>query len=126
MKISTFNPVIMSTKAEEISSMFEELGFERRHTKTGIKGEDITFVGMGYTGEDGKVFRVDIADAPVPKDVSTIRMNIDNFDEAYNFFIDHGFKNAMGDKLMLSASAKGALLRSPSGFTINIVKHIKE
>lgn len=32
MKITGFNPVIISTKAEEVIKLFEELGFEKRHT----------------------------------------------------------------------------------------------
>ena len=51
--------------------------------KTGINDADISSVRMRYTNEDGKVFHVDVASAPLPKDTTTIRMNIDNFDEAY-------------------------------------------
>ena len=32
MKITTFNPLIVSQNADEIISLFEELGFEKRHT----------------------------------------------------------------------------------------------
>ena len=31
MKITSFHPVIMTTKADEIIAMFEELGFKRKH-----------------------------------------------------------------------------------------------
>ena len=31
MKITTFNPLIVSQNADEIVSLFEELGFEKRH-----------------------------------------------------------------------------------------------
>ena len=31
MKITTFNPMILSPKAEDVIALFEELGFERRH-----------------------------------------------------------------------------------------------
>ena len=31
MQITTFNPMILSSKADEIIKLFEELGFEKRH-----------------------------------------------------------------------------------------------
>lgn len=36
MKITSFNPLIATTDAEPLISLFEELGFESRHTKEGI------------------------------------------------------------------------------------------
>ena len=38
MKITGFRPLIVSKDAEAIKSVFEELGFERQHTKTDIEG----------------------------------------------------------------------------------------
>ena len=32
MKITGFNPIIASSKAEEIVKVFEALGFDKRHT----------------------------------------------------------------------------------------------
>ena len=32
MKITTFNPLIVSQNADEVIALFEELGFEKRHT----------------------------------------------------------------------------------------------
>ena len=56
MQITSFNPMIVTKDAEATIALFEALGFERRHTKTGIDGQDITSVRMRYTGDDGKVF----------------------------------------------------------------------
>ena len=36
MKITTFNPMILSKNAEEIIKLFEELGFEKKHQKDNI------------------------------------------------------------------------------------------
>ena len=55
-----------------------------------------------------------------------INMNVDNFDEAYDFLISRGFVNTRGDKVTDSGSAKATLLVSPSGFAINLVEHIKK
>ena len=125
MKITSFNPMIVTKDSETVIKLFEDLGFERRHTKTGINDEDITSVRMRYEGEDGKVFHVDIADAPVPQDITTIRMNIDDFDEAYNMLEGKGFKNSQGDKVTETGTSRSTMMVSPSGYSISISKHIK-
>ena len=33
MKITAFNPMIITAKADDLISLFEEQGFERRHEK---------------------------------------------------------------------------------------------
>jgi hypothetical protein len=126
MKISTFNPMIVTKDAESVIKLFEELGFERRHTKTGINDKNITNVRMRYTGEDGKVFHIDIAEGSVPADISTIRMNIDSFDEAFKFLTDKGFTNTQGDNVTETGSSKSTMMLSPSGFPITITEHIKK
>ena len=126
MQITTFNPTIVTKDAESVIALFEALGFERRHTKTGINDSDISNVRMRYTGEDGKIFHVDIASAPVPKDITSIRMNIRDFDEAYQFLEARGFKNAQGEKITNTSSSKSTMMVSPTGFPLNISEHIKD
>lgn len=125
MKITSFHPSIVTKNAEETIALFEALGFERRHTKTGINGH-VTSVTMKYTGEDGKEFRVSISEAPVPQDITSIRMNIRDFDEAYQLLEERGFKNAQGDKVTDTGSSKATMMVSPSGFPINISEHIRK
>ena len=126
MTITSFNPMIVTRDAENVIRLFEELGFERRHTKTGINDKDISSVRMRYTGEDGKIFHVDIASAPVPKDITSIRVNVRDFDEAYQMLEDKGFKNAQGEKVTNTPSSKATMMVSPSGFALNITEHIKD
>ena len=73
MKITTFDPVILSEDAGEIIAFFEELGFEQRHHKEDISNADITLVRM--RNESG--YHVDVVDAPVSKCMTAIRMNVD-------------------------------------------------
>ncbi len=94
--------------------------------KTGINDKDITSVRMRYTGEDGKVFHVDVASAPVPQDIVTIRMNVRDFDEAYRLLEEKGFKNAQGGHVTDTGSSKSTMMVSPSGFTISIAEHIRK
>ena len=123
MKITSFNPLIITPKAEETIKLFEELGFERRHKKTGINGEDITSVSM----KDANGFHVDVTQVDkLPQDMLTIRMNVDDFDEAYEFLTARGFKNAQGEKVTDTGSSHATMMVSPSGFAIDLIKHIKE
>ncbi len=123
MKITSFNPLIVTKDPEAAIKLFEELGFERRHKKTGINDKDITSVSM----KDQNGFHVDVANSDViPQDITAIRMNVDDFDEAYELLTAHGFKNAQGEKVTDTGSSRATLMVSPSGFAINLVKHIKK
>ena len=126
MTITSFNPLIVTQDAEAVIALFEAMGFERRHMKTGINDKDITSVRMRYTGEDGKVFHVDVASAPVPQDIPSIRMNVRDFDEAYRMLEEKGFKNAQGEHITDTGSSKSTMMISPSGFSINITEHISK
>lgn len=126
MTFTSFNPLIVTKDAEAAIALFEALGFERRHLKTGINDKDISSVRMRYTGEDGKVFHVDITSAPVPKDITTIRMNVSSLDEAYQMLEEKGFKNSQGERITDTGSSRATMMVSPSGFSISITEHIKD
>lgn len=122
MKITSFNPMVITPKAEDAIKLFEALGFERQHKKTGINDEDITSISM----KDGNGFHVDVAKVEkLPQDMTAIRMNVDDFDEAYEFLTARGFKNAQGGKVTDTGSSHATMMVSPSGFAINLVQHIK-
>lgn len=124
MNITTFNPMILSKDADNIVKLFEEMGFEKKHQKENIDGRDITNTRM--VSPNG--FHVDVAHVQsMEKDMTTMRMNVSDFDETYDFLKAHGFKNARGDDHAVeSASAKSCLMISPSGFSIQLTQHIKE
>jgi len=122
MKITTFNPQIVTSNAEAVVEVFEALGFERRHRQEGIGDKDVTGIRM----KDANGFYVDISqpDVPMPKDMVGIRMNVDNFEEAYEMLIGKGFRNIYGDKQVDTKTSKSAMLISPSGYGINLIQHI--
>ena len=124
MKITTFNPQIITKDVETIVKLFGELGFEKRHNPEGIGELNVEGIRM----KDANGFYLDIStpDVQLPQDVTVIRMNVDDFEEAYQFFTDHGFKNYYGDKVVEMKSARSALMISPSGFAINLIQHIRE
>lgn len=125
MKITTFDPIIITRNGDAAVDTFEALGFEKNHAPVTDTGHgDI----QSYRMKDANGFHVDVAYSisNISQDVTFIRMNVDNFEEAYNILIDHGFRNTRGDKTLDTQSAKAATMVSPSGFTIALVEHIKK
>ena len=124
MKITTFNPMIVTKDLEAVARVFEELGFEKRHAPSGTASSGNAYTDYRMTDANG--FHVDVAytAAPLKQDITSIRMNVDDFDEAYQFLTDHGFKPTTGKPATESDSAKGLMMASPSGFCITLIKHI--
>ena len=126
MKITTFNSFIATSKTDETIALFEELGFERHHKKEGIEiaERDDTVIRM----KDANGFYLDILqpDSDMQRDSMGIRMNVDNFDEAYELLQNHGFKNVYGDETVNTSSSKAAMMVAPSGFTICVIEHKKD
>ena len=122
MKITSFSPLILTTDPENTIKLFEELGFEKRHTKDSLDGrEDIVGVRM----KDANGFYVDIVKSGKTKqDMITIRMNVDNFDEAREMLENHGFKPSPTG-IVTDSSSKSIGMYSPSGFSFSLVQHIK-
>lgn len=123
MKITTFNPQIITNDAEQLVQLFEALGFEKRHDQENIGELSVEGIRM----KDANGFHMDISqpDMEVPKDLVAIRMNVDDFDEAYQLLLSHGFKNFYGEKTVRTRTSQSAFLISPSGFAINLIHHIK-
>lgn len=122
MKITGFRPMIVSKDAETIKSLFEDLGFERQHTKSDIEGGRNTNFVMEDAG--GNCVHV-VSSEVVPQDLMSISINVDDFDEAYEFFTSRGFVNSRGDKVTETSSAVSTHLVSPSGFSITLSQHKK-
>jgi hypothetical protein len=126
MKITSFNPLIVTKDAESVIKLFEEMGFERHHQLKANTGEkDLTSVRM----KNPAGFYVDVAEvenSSLERDLQLIRMNVDNFEEAYKFLLDKGFKNPRGDHTVDTKTNKSAMLMSPSGFAFDLCQHIKE
>ena len=117
MKITTFNPSIITKNAEADMAVFEALGFRQTHNKA--ENADVEFSAHRMKDENG--FHVDVVEVPViPQTYSAIRINVDDFDEAYAFFMSKGFAPST------TASSKYAYLVSPTGFIIDLCEHIKK
>ena len=81
MTITSFNPVILTKKPEEAIALFEALGFERSHQKSGeTENDDQAMAFATVRMKDANGFHVDICTANsdrIERDLTVIRMNVD-------------------------------------------------
>lgn len=124
LKITTFNPQIITRDAEALIHLFEELGFERRHTKEKIGELDVT--GIRMKDANGNYLDISQSNQVPGHDLVAIRMNVDDFDEAYQLLVSNGFRNYYGDHTVENETSRSAMMISDSGFAINLVQHIRE
>ena len=124
MKLTSFNPNIVVKDAEPVIAVFEALGFETRHTVRKFENDEANrLVRMKHP--DG--FYVDITENPqIPQTMTEIRMNVDNFEEAYEMLEAKGFRNIRDGQIIETPSSRMAIMVSPTGFGIDLVKHIKK
>ena len=123
MKITTFNPMILTKKPEEAIALFEALGFERHHHKS----DELAFSTVRMKDANG--FYVDVCTANtdrIERDLTIIRMNVDDFDEAAELLKKNGFRESKIAPVNYTPTSKYAFFISPSGFIIDLIKHIKK
>ena len=123
MKITTFNPLIITKDPAPAIALFEALGFERRHTKEGIGINNVTDVRM----KDANGFHVDISEGD--GEWTMIRLNVDNLEEATELLKKHGFRMARHEaakETVDTGSSKFNIMVSPSGFILDVSQHIKD
>ncbi len=123
MKITTFDPLIITSKFNDTVNVFEGLGFQKTHAPVTDTGSAEI---QSYRMKDENGYHVDISDvADTQPDKQYIRMNVDDFDAAYAILKEHGFTNKRGDDTLDTNHAKEATMVSPSGYTIALIQHIK-
>ena len=123
MKITSFNPLISTKDAASAIRLFEELGFERRHTKDGIGINSVTDVRM----KDANGFHVDVSQGD--GEWTMIRMNVDNLEEAISFLEARGFHKARheaANETVDTGSSRFNIMVSASGFIFAVSQHIKD
>jgi hypothetical protein len=123
MKITGFRPLILTKDQENVVALFEALGFEKRHTKTDVEGGANVTIAM----KDANGNRVSISkEDTMPQDMTGIAINVDNFQEAYDFFTGKGFIDPRGGDVTNTSSSKATMLLAPSGFAVVIAEHLKK
>ena len=123
MKITTFNPLIITRDPDAAIELFEKLGFKQHHVKQNISEIKTTDVRM----KDENGFYVDIAQGD--GEYTMIRVNVDDFDEAIEFFMSHGFRkphHERAHKTVDTGSSRYTMVVSPSGYILAVSQHIKD
>ena len=123
MKITSFNPLIITKDPEPVIKVFEELGFERHHTKSAIGINKVTDVRM----KDANGFYVDISQGD--GEWTMMRMNVDDLNEAISFLEARGFHKARhkaANETVDTGSSRFNIMVSESGFILAVSQHIKE
>ena len=123
MNITTFNPQILAKDAAPVVELFEKLGFEKHHDQKEIG--TLNTRGIRMKDKDGFCLDISQPDIDLPRDMVGIRMNVDDFEEAYKILEEHGFRNVYGDESVNTKTSRSAMMISPSGFGFNLVQHIK-
>ena len=118
MKITTFSPLIVTNSIDRNIRLFESLGFEIAHKQN---PEERIY---DFTMKDADGNKVDIAKADVEKDLTLIRMNVDDFDEAYEMLRAQGFVMKSG-RVVETPSSRSAMVVSPTGFAFDLCQHKK-
>lgn len=124
MKISGFNPIILTNDLEKLCSVHvEKLGFKVIHT---IKGTAADPEAVGeYVMENDAGARIDLVYyEKAVNGITSVRVNVDDFDEALAVYQSEGFSVAAGPVVL--KSAKWALVdRGSDGNTFVLMQHIK-
>ncbi len=123
MKITTFNPLIITRDPDTAIELFEKLGFKQHHVKQNISEIKTTDVRM----KDDNGFYVDIVQGD--GEYTMIRVNVDDFDEAIEFFMSHGFRkphHERAHKTVDTGSSRYTMVVSPSGYILAVSQHIKD
>ncbi len=124
MKITSFNPLIVTPEPEKLVQLFEALGFEKKHHIKNAGNDDVNICDIRMTDPNGH--HVDVAStANIKQDLTIIRMNVDDFDEAYDFLISKGFTHPSGT-FVENEYSKSTLMKAPSGFAFDLCHHKKD
>ena len=117
MQITAFEPIIITRAADDAFATFEALGFERQHNKT---GED--FDANRMKDAAGHHVNIVAVDAPIPQDITSIRMNVRDYEEAAALLVARGFKPTEAN-FRDTGSSKSSMFIAPSGFPIVVAEH---
>jgi len=123
MKITSFNPLIVTKNAEPVIRLFEELGFEVSHEKEGISENNATDVRM----KDANGFHVDVTQGT--GEWTMIRMNVDDLEETVAFLEARGFHKArheVANKTIETESSRINIMVSPTGTIFSVSQHVKK
>ena len=131
MKITGFCTTVITKDPEKAVKTFEALGFERRHNKMGDEDFEFSLISMKRASDSAKggSFYVDVVSAPsntLDRDLTCIRINVDDFEAACKVFESKGWKESDKFGKNETPSSKYKFFISPSGTVVDVCYHIKD
>ena len=124
MNVTGFNPMVLTNEPDATIKLFEELGFERRHTK--LNEVEMAFDEVRMKDSNG--FHVDVVSGKLgllERDLTIIRINVDDFDEAVERLKANGFRESKIISEYHTETSRYAFYVSPAGVIINLDQHIR-
>lgn len=121
-QITTFNPIVETSRQADYITLFEELGFKKRHVKVLNKENGATSVRMKDPYEN--YIDINLKEG-LKNDVTLIRINVDDLEKACGFMESHGFKELEGSRSKMSSSESVRMI-SPSGLAVDVIMHIRK
>lgn len=120
MKITSFYPAIITKNIDDTLFLMEQLGFLVAH-----KQEDVIEDGSTeYVLEHPNDFRMSIIYSDhAETDLQITRINVDDIEEAKEFYSDMGF--SVSGEQKNNEFSKSQLMKSPAGLVVMITEHIK-
>ena len=132
MKITGFNPVVITKDPESVIAVFEALGFVRTHNKAETTDIEFSSVRMKRMkdGSDTESFHIDVVSSPaterLKQDLSAIRINVDDFDAACELMASKGCRKSDAFGTQGTKSSKYAYFITPEGTVFDVCQHIKD
>lgn len=123
MKVSTIKPLILTTNAEKLIKVYSALGFKKKHVKDDIEILNSTTNCTILVDDNDNRIYISQADN-IPKEMTVIHINVDNFDEAYEHFKSEGYYDAK-PQITRSATSISQLMFCKTGTGVIICQHIK-
>lgn len=120
MKITAFYPAILTKNADKIIEHQSKFGFSVIHER-----DDLFCPGdKEYVLENENGKRMDVVYVEeLEKNCFMVRVNVDDFDEALNIYLNDGFTIFKGPSI--DDCSKNVLLNCPDGELIMLMQHIK-
>lgn len=125
MKITSFNPVIVTKDPEAVVGVFEALGFEKKHNPTGTSSSGNQY--EAFRMKDANGFHVDVSRGD--GEWTMVRMNVDNLEEAIAFLEARGFhkaRHAAANETVDTGSSRFNIMVSATGFIFAVSQHTKD
>ncbi|MCQ2050185.1 MAG: VOC family protein [Candidatus Saccharibacteria bacterium] len=116
MKVTAFNPALVTNNPDESIGFFKKLGFKIIKKLTFDSVNDIEYILENESGQ-----RMDIVyDEKIQKNMNVCRINVDDFDEAVNIFSEHGFKFII--EPLVTKTSKVVAFETPNHYIIFILQ----